>query len=155
VASVPLPPPIVGVPVTPPSRVPERRSGPSIVGRDDSVLVGDLVINVRSEPRVDSRGRVIDYSVRLARRDGVPVTDASVVLRGQTPDGTTVEAALDRVTLPGVYESAVILPAAGLHRLSLRITRPDTAVELPMVPVPTSSSQPGTAPTLTADDGRR
>jgi len=108
------------------------------VGRDDNIAVGDLVINVKSAPRVDSRGRVVDYAVRLVRRDGRPVTDASVVLRGQTPDGTVVEAPLDRITSPGVYETAVILPAAGLHRLWLRIIRSDTALELPMVPTPTS-----------------
>jgi type IV secretory pathway ATPase VirB11/archaellum biosynthesis ATPase len=96
------------------------------------VLVGDLVINVRSEPRAGSHGQVVDYAVRVARRNGAPVTDARVVLRGETSEGTTVEAALDRITSPGVYESAVILPAAGLQTLSLRITRPDTAVELPM-----------------------
>jgi len=43
-----------------------------------------------------------------------------------------------RMTTPGVYETAVVVPASGLHRLSLRITRSDTALELPIVPAPAS-----------------
>ena len=96
------------------------------------------MISVHSEPRVDSRGRVVDYTVRLAQRNGAPVTDAQVALRGETSDGATMEARLDHMSTAGVYASAVIVPASGLHRLSLRITRPDTALELPIVPAPPS-----------------
>jgi hypothetical protein len=138
-AAVPFARAPLSPPASPPFEPPRGSSAlPSIVGRAAAVAVGDLVIDVHSQARIESRGRIVDYTVHLARVDGTPVTDAQVALRGETPDGATVEARLDRMTTPGVYETAVVIPTSGLHRLSLRITRPDTALELPIAPAPAS-----------------
>ena len=66
---------------------------------------------VRADVRVDVTserlgGGLTAYTVRLNERDGKPVTDAVVAIRGRRADGSLVEAELDS-TEPGVYRAAV------------------------------------------------
>jgi len=111
----------------------ETPSGrPSIRGPYDTVVVGDLVIDFERRTRPQTNGQVVDYTVRLARRTGLPVSDADVALRGETSDGKKIEAPLDPSGGPGVFVSAGNAPSSGIRRLMLRIARPDKVLEIPV-----------------------
>lgn len=60
------------------------------------------------------------YTVQLHERDGQPVTDATVSIRGRRTDGVLVEATLVRTAEPGTYR-AVIWRRRDITDTSLRI----------------------------------
>jgi hypothetical protein len=105
---------------------------PLIVGRDATVVIGDLSITVHRDARLVNSRRVVDYTVRLADRAGRPVGDAAVQLRGQSRDGSVMEAQIEASTTSGAYEASLFLPGAGFAQLALRIVRADRVLELPM-----------------------
>jgi hypothetical protein len=102
------------------------------VGRDATVVIGDLAVTVHREARVLNSRRVVDYNVRLADRAGLPVGNAKVQLRGQSRDGSVVEAQIEQSSTIGTYEASLLVPGAGLAQLALRIVRADRVLELPM-----------------------
>jgi hypothetical protein len=105
---------------------------PLIVGREATVVIGDLSVTIHRDTRVLNSRRVVDYSVRLADPGGLPVGDAKVQLRGQSRDGSLVEAQIEPSSAAGTYEAALFVPRAGLAQLALRIVRADRVLELPM-----------------------
>jgi hypothetical protein len=105
---------------------------PLIVGRDATVVIGDLSITVHRDARLVNSRRVVDYIVRLADRAGRPVGDAAVQLRGQSRDGSVMEAQIEASATSGAYEASLFVPGAGFAQLALRIVRADRVLELPM-----------------------
>jgi len=103
---------------------------PLIAGREGVARIDNLSISVQRTPVGEEGGRVVDYRVRIATRDGRPVTGADVRLRGQTADGSTVETRIEPAAASGVYHSAVIMPPGGLRQLMLRIADPESPWDL-------------------------
>ena len=99
---------------------------PAINGREGVVRASDLWIAVQRSPRSADRGRVVEYTVRISESGGRPVIGADVRLRAQTADGSTVETSIDPSGTSGVYQSAVLTPAAGLREVILRVVPPET-----------------------------
>jgi hypothetical protein len=50
---------------------------------------------------------VTRYTVRLRERDGTPVTNAAVTIRGHRADGALMDVTFDPTPSPGVYRVAV------------------------------------------------
>ena len=88
--------------------------------------------DVRVEVAQSSNARGVDYTVRVSRRDGEPVRDADVRLRGIMSDGSLVEARLDPASEPGVYRSLVAFSPRGPRGLTVRVARSDGIVEVPV-----------------------
>jgi len=112
--------------------VPAPSALPFIVGREATVVIGDLAITVYQDARSQASQRIIDYTVRLADGAGRPVSDAVILLRGRNRDGTLVEASIDRASTEGMYEAALMLPRSALVDLALRIVRSNRVVEVPI-----------------------
>jgi cytoskeletal protein RodZ len=81
--------------------------------------------------QVPSEGAV-DFRVRVLQPDGTAVNDADVRLRGVMADGSLVEARLDPAAEPGVYKSFLAFSPRGPRALTLRITRDNGTVEVPV-----------------------
>lgn len=90
----------------------------------------EVRVEVRSGPARDA-----GYTVRLSERDGRPVTDAIVSIRGHRSDGTLVEAPLGRTTEPGLYRAAGWL-TEGLTDARLRIASAGRLQEVPLPDAP-------------------
>jgi hypothetical protein len=89
----------------------------------------------RADVRVDvSTAKLGDgitsYTVRLRERDGAPVTDAAVAIRGRRKDGALVEAELDPTTEPGVYRAAI--RAGEVRDPRLRVASAGRIQDLPL-----------------------
>ena len=131
---VKVPDPAVVLPerVSRPHReVPAPSALPFVVGRDATVVVGDLVITVYQDARLVSDRRVVDYTVRLVDGADRPVSDAEVQLRGRSRDGSLLEARIEPSS-PGTYAAALMLPRSGLVELALRVARAHRVVEVPV-----------------------
>jgi hypothetical protein len=89
-------------------------------------VAGPLTVTVLSRPKEPVEGRGGPrFSVEVRRTaDGSPVADGQVVVSMDRPDGTSAgEIALQRnAALPGVYESRISLPAAGVWEWRVAIT---------------------------------
>jgi len=88
--------------------------------------------DVRVEVAQTPTDGAIDYTVRLSRRDGEPVRDADVRLRGVMTDGALVEARLDPGAEPGLYHSLIAFSPRGPRGLTVRVARADGVVEVPV-----------------------
>jgi uncharacterized RmlC-like cupin family protein len=102
---------------------------PVVVGREATVRVGTLSVTVQRTPGRESKSRLVDYTVTVTDHQGTPMTAADVRLRGQTLEGSTLEARLDPSPIAGVYRSAVIMPAAGFRQMTLQIVLAETLWE--------------------------
>ena len=112
--------------------VPPPSALPFIVGREATLILGDLVITVYQDARAQGSRRIIDYTVRLTDGAARPITDAVILLRGRSRDGALVEAPIDRSSTEGMYEAALMVPRSGLVDLALRIVRANRVVEVPV-----------------------
>lgn len=100
------------------------RSRPGSIDRE-------VRVEIATEALADG---LTSYTVRLRERDGRPVTDATVSIRGRRADGALLEATLDRAAEPGAYRAVVRRPAeltdarvrvAGVNRVQ-EVPLPDT-----------------------------
>jgi hypothetical protein len=88
----------------------------------------EMRVDIGTEPVADG---LTGYTVRLRERDGRPVTDATVSIRGRRPDGGLVEAMLDRGSEPGVYRAIVRVPRE-LSDPRLRVASANRVQEVPL-----------------------
>ena len=84
----------------------------------------------------------VDYTVRVTRPDGAPVTGADVRLRGVMNNGSIVEARLDPAPEPGVYKSLLAFSERGPRALTLRVARADGVLEMPIADPGGGASRP-------------
>ena len=91
---------------------------------------------VRVEIATESLGDgLTSYLVRLRERDGRPVTNATVSIRGRRADGAVLEAVLDRATEPGSYRAVVRRPSE-FTDARLRVASVDRVQEVPLPDTP-------------------
>lgn len=148
-ADVPAPPPAVSAPQRTPTPSSERAVKPRATAREAAQAPSSPGQDSRNEPaampraaapRPDIRvevaqtptGGAVDYTVRVSRPDGAPVSDADVRLRGVMADGALVEARLEPAAEPGVYHSLVAFSPRGPRGLTVRVARADGVVEVPV-----------------------
>jgi cytoskeletal protein RodZ len=113
----------------PPRSQPEVSALPSRAGLRSE---GEVRVEVATEPLADGLTR---YTVRLRERDGRPVVDAAVSIRGRRADGALLEATLDRAAEPGSYHAVVRRPA-DLTDARLRVAGVDRVQEVPLPDAP-------------------
>jgi hypothetical protein len=107
-----------------PSRAPlEREASAALASRTR----GDVRIDVATERSGDG---IMVFTVRLRERDGSPVTDAAVTVRGRRGDGELVEVGLDPASEPGVYRAAVRVRDVTSRRL--RVASAGRIQDLPL-----------------------
>jgi hypothetical protein len=66
-----------------------------------------------------------------------------VRLRGLTTDGLLVEARLDRAEAPGTYQGLVTFSARGPRALTVRVSRGEGLLEIPVAAGPRAASPAG------------
>jgi hypothetical protein len=118
-----------GKPLQPQPSPPDVSALPSRAGlRSD----GEVRVEIATEPLADGLTR---YTVRLRERDGRPVVDATVSIRGRRADGALLEAMLDRSDDPGAYHAVVRRPP-DLTDARLRVASVDRVQEVPLPDAP-------------------
>jgi hypothetical protein len=119
--------------VTPPRReLPE----PIVAARAPRARQESIDREVRVEIATEALGDgLTSYTVRLRERDGRPVTDATVSIRGRRADGALLEAMLDRAGEPGAYR-AVVRRLSELTDARLRVASVDRVQEVPLPDAP-------------------
>jgi hypothetical protein len=123
--------------VLPPRRErpqPQPEPGPSASA--SRARPGPIDREVRVEIASEALGDgLTSYTVRLRERDGRPVTNATVSIRGRRADGALLEAMLDRAPEPGAYRAVVRRPAE-LTEARLRVASVDRVQEVPLPDTP-------------------
>ena len=104
---------------------PAPRARPGSIDRE-------VRVEIATEALADG---LTSYTVRLRERDGRPVTDATVSIRGRRADGAVLEATLDRVAEPGAYRAVVRRPAE-LTEARLRVVGMNRVQEVPLPDAP-------------------
>jgi hypothetical protein len=112
----------------PPDRAPRAEQPAAMAAAVRPRPAPDVRVEVANAPN----GGAVDYTVRVSRPDGAPVTDADVRLRGLMTDGGLVEARLDPGGEPGVYRGLVTFSPRGPRSLTVRVARGGDVVELPV-----------------------
>jgi hypothetical protein len=107
------------------SALPRGVAGPT-------ATVGNVRIEVLSQPERSSGGAPASYAVRLTDLRGTPLTDAEVSVLARMGDGTSSYGVLAATDVSGTYAGDVILGQAGPWDLRLRIARRQTTFELPL-----------------------
>jgi hypothetical protein len=88
--------------------------------------------DVRVEVARAHNGAGVDYTVRVSRQDGAPVSGADVRVRGIMSDGGLVEAPLEPGGEPGVYRGLLTFSPRGPRGLTVRVARGGDLVEVPV-----------------------
>jgi hypothetical protein len=87
----------------PPRERPQPESPSALSSRAQAGPVDSEVgVEITTEPLVDG---LVGYTVHLRERDGRPVTDATVSIRGRGADGGLVEVTLHRAAESGAYRA--------------------------------------------------
>ena len=89
-----------------------------------------LGVELESEPAQPVQGRETAYTLSLRDAAGRQVIGAKVTLIGRMPDGMTVLAPLRETSRAGLYSGRVLFTMEGGWRLTVRIIRTDTPLEL-------------------------
>jgi Double zinc ribbon len=97
-------------------------------GSDDR----EVAVEIAATPLADG---LTGYTVRLRERDGRPVTDATVSIRGRRADGALVDAILDRSAEPGAWEAVVRL-SGDIAEPRLRVASSGRVQEVPLPDAP-------------------
>jgi hypothetical protein len=141
-------PAITSVPAAPPPTLPERDApdrAPRAVplpepplGRrppDATEAPAAMPDRARADVRVEVAAMrvgegITAYTISLRERDGAPVTQAAVTIRGRRADGALVEALLDPTPEPGVYRA--VLRMGEVIEPRLRVTSAGRIQDLPL-----------------------
>jgi hypothetical protein len=122
----------------PPEVTPPRRELPEpvVAARPPRARQEAIDREVRVEIATEALGDgLTSYTVRLRERDGRPVTDATVSIRGRRADGALLEAMLDRAGEPGAYR-AVVRRLSELTDARVRVASVDRVQEVPLPDAP-------------------